>query len=77
MALCYFGFDFWKLKFSKEIWMNEKKIYKFDIVIQLYSKLCTPKKHNGMFEEMVLKQASFMNKKNTESSVYWYTPKLQ
>jgi len=57
--------------------MNEKKIYKFDIVIQLYSKLCTPKKHNGMFEEMVLKQASFMNKKNTESSVYWYTPKLQ
>jgi len=41
----------------------KKKIYKFDIVIQLYSKLCTPKKHNGMFEEMVLKQASFMNKK--------------
>jgi len=43
--------------------MNEKKIYKFDIVIQLYSKLCTPKKHIGMFEEMVLKQASFMKKK--------------
>jgi len=57
--------------------MNEKKIYKFDIVIQLYSKLCTPKKTQWDVWRNGFKAGLIYEQKNTESSVYWYTPKLQ